>query len=447
VAALWLSLSLASTSPTPDDLARAEALLARKDYGGAETLLREILRAEPRNVRAHGNLALALLPQGKARTREAVDEGRLAAAFAPESPEARYIYGLTLRAAGRFPEATHEFAKASALAPDAIGPLDALAEAYVAAGDDRAIAAYERLQTLEPARSRYSLALAGYLWSVGQTERGNAAAAAGLQKFPGDAALRASYGMALFDQQRFVDAADELARARDLGTRDAETLGLLGDALWQAGRPADAEVALRYAVAQHSDSAALRLELGELLLSQGDAEASREQLEEAARLSPLDGTTAFQLGRAREAAGAASDAEAAYRKALELSPHLASPRYALGTLLVREGRRKEGEEQLALHRASYTKAAKTIFEEQSRHGEIQLAESEIAQGQPARALARLDGFPEGVDVLRTRAQALSRLGRHEEAIAALERARELKPDATGLRTLLSAERARVSKAP
>jgi Flp pilus assembly protein TadD len=444
VVALWLSVSLASTSPAPDDLARAEGLLARKDYARAETLLREILRTEPGNVQAHGNLALALMPQGKAKTLEAVDEGRLAAALAPESPEARYIYGLTLRAAGRLPDATREFAKASTLAPDAIGPLDALAEAYAAAGDDRAIAAYERLQTLQPARSRHPLALAGYLWTVGQTERGNAAAAAGLQKFPGDAALRAAYGKALFEQQRFVDAADELARARALGVRDAETLAVLGDSLAQAGRVDEARAALEDAVREHPDSAPLRLGLGRLDLSRGEGEPARRELARAAELTPQDATIRFQLGRAEEAVGRLDDAEASYRRALELSPNLASPRYALGRLLVRRGRKEEGEKELGVYRTQYAKAARAQSEAEARRGEILLAEAELARGQTADALARLDSLPEGAEVLEGRARALSRLNRHREAVQALERARELRPDDVRLQTLLAAERARLT---
>jgi len=135
------------------------------------------------------------------------------------------------------------------------------------------------------------------------------------------------------------------------------------------------------------------------------------------------------------------------RRAIELSPNLAAPRYALGTLLVRQGRRKEGEEQLALHHTLYARASQRIFEAQSSHGAIQLAESQISRGQAGQALALLDGFPESADLLRARAQALSGLGRHEEAVAALERARELEPDAARLRTLLAAERARVAKTP
>ena len=444
VAALWLAVSLASSPPAaPDDLARAEALLARKDYAAAEALLREILRAEPRSVQAHGNLALALMPQGGAKTREAVDEGRLAAALAPETPEARYIYGLTLRAAGRPADAVREFAKASSLAPDALGPLDALAEAYAAGGDDRAIAAYERLLTLQPARSRYPLSLAGYLWAVGQTERGNAAASAGLQKFPGDGALHAAYGKALFEQQRFADAAKELARARTLGVRDAETLAVLGDSLAQAGRADEARAVLEDAVREHPDSAPLHLALGRVELSRGEPEPARSELARAAELAPQDAGIRLQLGRAEEAVGRLDEAEASYRRALELSPNLASPRYALGRLLVRRGRREEGEKELGVYRAQYAKAARAQSEAEERRGEILLAESELARGQTAEALTRLEALPEGAEVLERRARALSRLNRHREAVQALERACELRSDDARLQTLLAAERAKV----
>jgi Flp pilus assembly protein TadD len=449
VAALCLTLTLVAPRPVAaapdaaaDELARAEKLMERKDYAGAEALLREVLRAEPRNARAHGNLALALMSQRKVP--DAVDEGRLAAAFAPESPEARYIYGLTLRAAGRSLDATREFAKASALAPDAIGPLDGLAEAYAAAGDDRAIAAYERLIALEPSRSRYPLELAGYLWSVGQTDRGNAVAAAGVERLPNDAALSDAYGKALFEQQRFVDAAGELARARALGVRAAGTLSVLGSALAQAGRVDEARTALEDAVREHPDSAPLRLDLGRLYLSQGESEPARRELDRAAALAPQDASIRFQLGRAEEAAGRFDEAEAAYRKALELSPNLASPRYALGRLLVRRGRREEGEKELDVYRTQYSRAARAQGEAEARRGEILLAEAELSRGQTATALARLESLPEGVEVLEGRARALSRLNRHREAVQALERARDLRPDDVRIQTLLAAERAKLS---
>ena len=446
IPALWLAVSIGvATPPTPEDLARAEHLLGQKSYAAAETLLRDIVRADPKNARAHGNLALALLPQRKIR--EAVDEGRLAAAYAPESAQARFIYGLALRAAGRPADAAREFAKANALQPNEVGPLDALADAYAATGDERAAAAYERLLELDPGRSGPPLAFASYLWEAGKDERANSIAAAAVEKFPDDGPLRAAYGYALLEQQRFVDAAGELSRARDLGLGNTQTLGALGSALWQAGRTDDAEAAFEAAVRQHPDAVALRLELGRLRLSLGKGEAALRELEPASRLAPADAAVRFQLGRGYEAVGRLDEAEAAYRKAMEMSPNLASPRYALGRLLVRRGRREEGEKELEVYRTLYARAAHAQFEAESRRGEILLAESELSRGEPAAALARLESLPEGAEVLKGRARALSRLDRHAEAVQALERARELKPDDARIQALLAAEGARVREKP
>jgi tetratricopeptide (TPR) repeat protein len=128
------------------------------------------------------------------------------------------------------------------------------------------------------------------------------------------------------------------------------------------------------------------------------------------------------LGRAREAIGRLPEAEEAYRKAMAPSPQLASPRYALGRILVRQGRRQEGEKELEVYRSLYARAERIQFETESRRGEILLAWSELERGQPAAALVRFESLPEGVEVLTGRAKALSLLNRHREAIQVLERA-------------------------
>jgi Flp pilus assembly protein TadD len=333
------------------------------------------------------------------------------------------------------------------LKPDEIGPLEALADSYAASGDERATPVYERLIALKPPRPAHRLGFAEHLWTTGKTAQGNAIAIAALKEFPDFSALRARYGRALFEEERFLDAAAELERARDLGIRDAAALGLLGNALWQASRIEAARAAFEAAVREHPDSADLRQDLGRLLLSQGESGPALPHLEEAARLRPRDASASFDLGRAREAVGRLPEAEEAYRKAMALSPQLASPRYALGQLLVRQGRRKEGQQELEVYRSLYARAERIHFETESRRGEILLAESELQRGQPAAALARFESLPEGVEVLTGRAKALSRLNRHGEAIQFLERVRELQPDDTKIQSLLAAERERMKEKP
>src|SRR6185369_16180065 len=115
----------------------------------AETLLRALIAEDPRDSRVHGDLALALMAQGK--NVEAVDEARLSAAFGPEAAEARYIYGLALSAANRPVEAARELARAVSMKPDAAPPVLALAKAYAASEDERAAATFERYISMRPA--------------------------------------------------------------------------------------------------------------------------------------------------------------------------------------------------------------------------------------------------------------------------------------------------------
>ncbi|MBA2734788.1 MAG: tetratricopeptide repeat protein [Acidobacteria bacterium] len=72
--------------------------------------------------------------------------------------------------------------------------------------------------------------------------------------------------------------------------------------------------------------------------------------EEAVRLSPNDYRFWLELGRAREQSGDSAGGEKALRRAVELAPSYAYPRWHLGNLLLRAGR---GEEAFAeLRRAS-----------------------------------------------------------------------------------------------
>jgi Tfp pilus assembly protein PilF len=63
--------------------------------------------------------------------------------------------------------------------------------------------------------------------------------------------------------------------------------------------------------------------------------------EEAVRLSPYDYRLWGDLGQARQEADDAAGAEKAFRRAVELAPNYAEPRWFLGNFLLRAGRRDE----------------------------------------------------------------------------------------------------------
>jgi predicted Zn-dependent protease len=437
-------LAAALTAASPDPLADAEKLLERRDYRGAEIALREILKTDPSNARAHGNLALALLEQKKIR--EAIDEGRLAAAFGPKQPEARYIYGWALLAGGRPADAARELEVAVAGRPESAAAVSALAAAYTAVGDPRAITVRETLIRLEPGVPAHRTALAELYWRQEKLAEGNRVAEEAIAALPASAELQVSYGRALVEQSRFLDAAEHLGAARKLGASGEAFLLLLGNAQRDAGRLDEAEKTFAAAAREYPSSPKARADLGRLLLAAGRAEEAFGELQAAAELDRKDAALRIDLGRACEGAGRLDEAEAAYREGIRLAPRLPRGHYALGRLLLKRGQREEAEKELATHRELYEQAMQRASATEKRAGELDFARTRLREGDAARALAMFQALPESADSLVGAAEALSRLGRHGEAMRALEKASALSPEDRRIETLLAAERSRAAEA-
>ncbi len=92
-----------------------------------------------------------------------------------------------------------------------------------------------------------------------------------------------------------------------------------------------------------------RFGLGQLLektLMPGDDEKALAEFEAAVDLSPRHYEFWLALARARERSGDAGGAEAAVRKAQELAPNYSRVRWALGNVLLRQGRQEEAFEEI-----------------------------------------------------------------------------------------------------
>jgi tetratricopeptide (TPR) repeat protein len=449
-ALLVTALAAAAPDPPPSDPRRpdpiesAETLLEKRDYRGAELAFREILKTDPSNARAHGNLALALLEQKK--TREAIDEGRLAAAFGPNEPEARYIYGWALLEGGRPEEAARELEKAVAARPNAAPALSALADAYAATKDPRAPAAREKLILLEPGSARHRAALAELYWSQEKYADGNRVAEEAIAAIPTSADLQTRYGRALVQQGLFLDGVKHLEAARARGASSEAFLLLLASAQREGGRVAEAEDVLSSAAREYPDSPAVRGDYGRLLLASGRTPEALAELQVAARLDPGDAGLQLDLGRALETFGQLDEAEAVYREGIRLAPRLPRGHYALGRLLMKRGRREEAEKELATHRELYDRGLELVSASETRAGELAMAQTRLRDGDAAQALSLFRSLPESADSLVGAAEALSRLGRHAEAVRTLEKARTLAPEDKRIDPLLASERSRAADA-
>ncbi len=377
------------------------------------------------------------------RSREAAAGAAHVAELDPKNPRVWVLLGLARVASGDTAQAISAFERAVALAPADRVALAGLASVYGSVSDPRAFEAYERAIAADatnlPLRAEY----AEFLWGARRYERGNAEMDRVLEAAPRNTRLRVHYGLSLADQGQYAEAVRQFEAARRAGDSSAEVVLYLGTSLWQAGRLEEATSKLREAAALAPGEAEPRHRLGTLLILRGEPAEAAATLQEAARLAPDSAPIALDLGRALEAAGRTKEAEAAYRRALSLDPDLSVAHYTLGTLLSRTARREEAEKELAVYRRDFRQKEERRFQNSSRAAELALGRTLLESGKLEEALAQFAHLPDDAEALRGSAEALSRLGRHAEAVAALERARRLEPDNTALAWQLDREREKI----
>ena len=95
----------------------------------------------------------------------------------------------------------------------------------------------------------------------------------------------------------------------------------------------------------------------------------------------------------------------------------------------------------------YDRVARMAQPARARAGEIAYGWAELRQGRAEAALARFESVTESAETLIGQASALSRLGRHRDAVRVLERARELEPQSPWVQSLLASERVRSEEKP
>lgn len=429
----------------PVALALAETLTDLGQWREAEDLLIKLVRSLPQRPEPRRALVRVYLQTGRAA--EALGEARQAVALDPRNPESHLFLGRALKAAGKPVEAVAEVAIAVKESPRDPRALRELALAYASLEDDKTEGAFQRAIAAAPGNLEIRLEFAKYFWQVGNFDRGNqeierliAAAPAGSKS-----KLRAEYAEGLMEQERFPQAARELEKLWQAGSRSYEIALALGASLGQIGRFDDAVNFLRSAIAIAPERLPAHHVLGRILLLQQKPEEAVGELERAAALEPGSAGVALDLGRAYEAARKPEKAEEAYRKALRLDEAMTMAHYNLGTMLARLGRRQEAAEHIAIYQAAFQKQQEAAFRGGSRKAEMNLGWVALRRGEPERALAQFDRHPEDPEALRGAARALVALGRQKEALEKYERAVALAPENAALRYELDREYDRAGK--
>ncbi|MEO8257887.1 MAG: tetratricopeptide repeat protein [Acidobacteriota bacterium] len=287
---------------------------------------------------------------------------RQVSGVAPIFPLDAYRSGLRLLTAGSYDQAAAELRRAAAADP-LVRDAGAIADPVVEAADALR-------------RGRLPLALRGL--------------EAAIDSAPSRSEAHRVLGVGYWADGQHEKSAAQLRAAIGLAPRDERSRIALADVLVDAGRPADAEQALKEALASIPDSGALHYRLGSLYQTLSLLPQAVRELEAAAALDPLVG-----LDRLYETIGIIYSNQAdfdavvgAYTRRVDVNPNNA------------DGHRRLGE----------------IYFLQGRHDEA-LAEF----------FAALLIDPASADALAGAAQVYTRTGRHAEAVPMSRRALTLNP--------------------
>jgi predicted O-linked N-acetylglucosamine transferase (SPINDLY family) len=244
--------------------------------------------------------------------------------------------------------------------------------------------------------------------------------------------------------------------------RSAFVHNILSAAWLSLGEPAQAEAALRRALAADVRQPALYSNLGMALASLGRHEEAVEAYQGAITLEPRYATARNNIGNSLKAIGRKLEALESYRAAVETEPNYPDAWNNLGLLLADLGRGEEAEEAYAQvlrqkpdHAAAHNNlgnllndrgdltGATTLYEKAleidpdyaDAHynlGNILKRQGRVAEATAAYERAQAAG-PDRADAWIEHGKALALEARYDEAIAALGKALEIDPSDAGAR--------------
>jgi tetratricopeptide (TPR) repeat protein len=303
----------------------------------AEAEYRKAIAVEP-SPQLYANLIDLMLNRNANATELEPVYGQLLAQY-PDEPYAQRVNGDRLRAAGNPQAALEAYKRAGedAYTLNAIGNCLYDLKRY-----DEAAASYQR--SLEATYDAVVLGnLAGALRAGGKTDAERALWEKHVALHGDDGRVRQGYGNALFNAGRFAEALEQYRRAKQYGADNADLHNQSGLALLETGKPAEAAAEFQAAAA-------------------------------------LDGQAVYfsNAGYALGLAGQWSEAEAVYRSALDKFPGDADLTSGLGEALAAQGRSSQAASEVLA-------AAETA---DATAGPVGTGVSLSAVGTPVRASAQ-----------------------------------------------------------
>lgn len=303
---------------SPPELTQAETLIQKRDYAGAEPLLRKVVQTDPSNNVSwlyEAWFDLGFVENGLGDVPESIAAYRKSVAAKPDVFESNLNLGLQLAKSGQ-PDAEQFLRTATKLKPtgQAAEGLErawlSLGHVLEAARPEEAITAYHQATLLQPRDPEPYL-------SAG----------------------------ALFEKQsKYSDAIEEYKQALALDPNSDALIGLAN--VYMRGRQfPEAEEYLQKLVAAHPDNAGAHIELGRVLIAENKNDAALMELQAGAKLAPSDLSVQRDLAGLYTTLGKNDQAEAVYRSLLAADPKNAELHRDLGQSLLREKKTPEAQQE------------------------------------------------------------------------------------------------------
>ncbi len=253
----------------------------------AEDAKSEFSRAialDPKMAAAHLNLGLVLMDGDPTAAAEAF---RHAAELQPTESRPRFLAGLSLEHAGKFPEAIEQYRAALAVSPKDYEAHFALGRALLRSND--AAGAEEQFRAASESRSDAAparLGLATALLAQKKYEAASDAIAEYLKLNPGDRSAHFDRASALLNLSRLEEALAELDRFEAGAAPSADTLKMRGEIYMRQTNWKEAGDALKQAISLAPKDAELAEWIGHVDIELRDYPAAVRILEQAYAQNP-----------------------------------------------------------------------------------------------------------------------------------------------------------------
>lgn len=166
---------------------------------------------------------------------------------------------------------------------------------------------------------------------------------------PNDAEAWYLLGRTKYNENHFDEAIASFQRVIELQPNDIRAEDNLGLSYHGLGQSEKAKVAYEAAIAWQKDlllkDAQPYLNLGILLMEQGDARQAQSYLEQAAVLAPKNPRVHEELGRSYEELGLWSQAQHELEQAIALAPNASGLHFKLGQIYRRLGMQQQAEKE------------------------------------------------------------------------------------------------------